>query len=346
MPGLKGNAINPDEIGILGDSNQLQGLRGVSHAAWHAGVVGLNDDSSSHAGPGVFGHSDNGEGVRGYSRAARHAGVVGINDNPSTDPNKPAGPGVFGHSDNSTGVVGESDLGIGVLGHSDSSTGVLGESTLGVGVQGNGPDAGVRGFSDFGNAIHGISGHLAGLFEGQVKIHGASLEVTKIGNVGGEIVAEAIFAKNKHFIIDHPCDPENKYLVHASVESSEMMNIYSGVAVLDENGEALVELPEWFEALNGDFRYQLTCIGCFSPVYIAEKVRNNRFKIGGGSRNSEVSWQLVGVRKDAWAVEHPLVLVRDKTADPVMRHVVTRFEATGATPFTGGIETSERGEVR
>jgi hypothetical protein len=40
-----------------------------------------------------------------------------------------------------------------------------------------------------------------------------------------------------------------------------MKNIYDGVVALDENGECRVELPEWFEALNCDFRYQLTSIG-------------------------------------------------------------------------------------
>jgi len=62
------------------------------------------------------------------------------------------------------------------------------------------------------------------------------------------------------FKIDHPLDPENKYLYHSFVESPEMMNVYNGNALLDANGEAWVELPDWFETLNRDFRYQLTCI--------------------------------------------------------------------------------------
>ena len=73
-----------------------------------------------------------------------------------------------------------------------------------------------------------------------------------------------------------------------------MMNIYNGNVMLDENGEAVVELPEWFEALNRDFRYQLTCIGGFSPVYVASEIADNRFKIAGGKQGLKVSWQVTG----------------------------------------------------
>ena len=56
------------------------------------------------------------------------------------------------------------------------------------------------------------------------------------------------------FRIDHPLDPENKYLSHSFVESWEMLNVYTGNAVLDEDGRATVRMPEWFEPLNRDFR--------------------------------------------------------------------------------------------
>lgn len=56
-----------------------------------------------------------------------------------------------------------------------------------------------------------------------------------------------------------------------------MKNIYDGTVVLDSNGEAMVELAEWFEALNRDFRYQLTCIGGFAPVLIRDEISGGRF---------------------------------------------------------------------
>ena len=74
------------------------------------------------------------------------------------------------------------------------------------------------------------------------------------------------------FRIDHPLDPANKFLSHSFVESPDMKNIYDGVAKLDSEGEATVELPDWFEALNRDFRYQLTPIGEYSPLFVRSKV--------------------------------------------------------------------------
>jgi hypothetical protein len=112
------------------------------------------------------------------------------------------------------------------------------------------------------------------------------------------------------FRIDHPLDPANKYLSHSFVESPDMKNVYDGVVVLDVNGEAVVELPAWFEALNKDLRYQLTCMGGYAPVYIAEKVRDNRFKIAGGTQGLEVSWLVTGVRQDACA--HRVVVEEEK----------------------------------
>jgi hypothetical protein len=134
------------------------------------------------------------------------------------------------------------------------------------------------------------------------------------GNFKGNLnVTGAITAGTKDFKIDHPLDPANKYLQHASVESSEMKNMYDGVVILDRNGEALVQLPDWFEVANSSFRYQLTAIGAPSPgLYIAQKISGNRFRIAGGAPGVEVSWQVTGVRQDAYAKAHPLVVEQEK----------------------------------
>lgn len=50
-----------------------------------------------------------------------------------------------------------------------------------------------------------------------------------------------------------------------------------------------------------DFRYQLTCLGQFAQAIIIEKVKNNQFKIQTDKPNTEVSWQITGVRNDAYA---------------------------------------------
>jgi hypothetical protein len=113
--------------------------------------------------------------------------------------------------------------------------------------------------------------------------------------------------------IDHPLDPTNKYLTHAMVESPEMKTVYDGIAVLDEAGEAWVDLPEYFEALNADFRYQLTPIGKSAPnLFVAEKVHNNRFRIAGGTPGMEVSWQVTGIRQDAYAKANPVQVEEEK----------------------------------
>jgi hypothetical protein len=91
-----------------------------------------------------------------------------------------------------------------------------------------------------------------------------------------------------------------------------MMNVYNGNVVLDNTGSAVVELPSWFETLNRDFRYQLTCIGGFAPVYIAETISGNTFRIAGGEPGLEVSWQVTGIRNDPWAQENRIEVERDK----------------------------------
>ena len=117
------------------------------------------------------------------------------------------------------------------------------------------------------------------------------------------------------FKIDHPTDPENKYLYHSFVESPDMMNVYNGNVILNDKGEACIQLPAWFESLNRDFRYQLTAIGAPGPnLFIAEKISSNKFKIGGGSPGMEVSWQVTGIRNDPYANAHRIIVEEEKLA--------------------------------
>ena len=170
---------------------------------------------------------------------------------------------------------------------SGGGVGVRGESNSGYGVYGVGGVCGVYGLSSTLYGVYGVStSDYAGWFQGKVHVNG-----TLSKNAGS-------------FKIDHPLDPADKYLYHSFVENPDMMNIYNGNITLDTRGEATVELPDWFGALNKDYRYQLTCIGGFAQVYVAEKVKNNRFKIAGGTAGLEISWQVTGVRQDAYANAH------------------------------------------
>ena len=96
------------------------------------------------------------------------------------------------------------------------------------------------------------------------------------------------------------------------------MNVYDGVVFLDTNGEAWVELPEWFEDLNKDYRYQLTAIGAPAPgLYIAHEIENNRFQIAGGTPGLKVSWQVTGIRHDPYAEAHPILVEEGKPEEEI-----------------------------
>jgi len=114
------------------------------------------------------------------------------------------------------------------------------------------------------------------------------------------------------FKIDHPLDPQNKYLYHSFVESPDMKNIYDGVVTTDGSGYAQVRLPDWFTALNGDFRYQLTVIGQFAQAIVAEEIANNQFWIRTDQPRVKVSWQVTGIRRDAYANANRIPVEQDK----------------------------------
>jgi hypothetical protein len=198
----------------------------------------------------------------------------------------------------------------------DGGTGILTLGGVGDGNAGSGSNGGYGIIASGGNGVatDGVGGSFSGGVtsvsgDGVVGIAGTGYA----GNFRGDLnVTGAIFAGTKDFRIDHPLDPANKYLVHASVESSEMKDIYDGNVVTDAQGEATVQLPEWFEALNTDFRYQLTVIGQFAQAIVASEIEGHRFTIRTNAPNVKVSWQVTGVRQDAYAKAHPLVVEQEK----------------------------------
>lgn len=143
-------------------------------------------------------------------------------------------------------------------------------------------------------AYPGEFGSIAALLEGDVYVFG------NLSKSGGS------------FKIDHPTDPENKYLYHSFVESPDMMNIYNGNIVTDGAGRAIVELPDWFESLNRDFRYELTVIGRPAKAWVAVEVTNNRFVVQTDEPGVKVSWQVTGIRQDAWANAHRIPVEAEK----------------------------------
>jgi hypothetical protein len=117
------------------------------------------------------------------------------------------------------------------------------------------------------------------------------------------------------FEIDHPLDPAHYFLRHSFVESPDMKNIYDGIVTTDGSGRATVELPAYFGALNKDFRYQLTVIGQFAQAIISKEIADGgrTFEIRTDKPTVKVSWQVTGIRKDAYANAHRIKVVEPKT---------------------------------
>jgi hypothetical protein len=178
------------------------------------------------------------------------------------------GDGVYGEGGNGGGVKG----GIGVYGAGGNTS----AGDAGDGVYGTGGLSGFGGTGLFARGGNGSTIGLAAVFGGGVHVDG-NLDV--IGPAGGgnlTVTGNLDVQGSKNFKIDHPLDPENKYLLHSAIESSEVLNVYSGNVVSNAAGEAVVTLPNWFEALNRDLRYELTVVGTFAQAIVANEVQNNR----------------------------------------------------------------------
>jgi len=253
------------------------------------GGVGVSSDSPS--GNAVLGVSQSGNGVFGKSPGG--LGVAGQST---------SGTGVFGVSDTGAGVRGISPSSVGVHGISTSSAGVFGESARAdavVGVSRSNGHAAVAGINrGIGFGVYGESegGGFAGYFAGKVHVFGT---LSKGG--GG-------------FTIDHPLDPTHKTLTHSFVESPDMMNLYNGNTITDAQGNATITLPAYFQALNGEFRYQLTVMEQFAQAIVSREIQENSFAIKTDKPHVKVSWMVTGVRQDAFANAHRLSVEDDKPA--------------------------------
>ncbi len=336
--------------GVFGKSSSGHGVRGSAEDAVFDPDHGLNVGmyGTSKSGEGVFGDSTSGTGVSGRSKTGYGIfgrcddefgnGIYGVNDDGTAITGESIkGVGVYGQCHEGTGVFGESDLIYGVHGKSGEGRGVLGESATNIGVEGRGRiGVSASGASDNGIAVAALGGAygfiglgatLAGWFIGDVHVGGL---LTKSG--GG-------------FKIDHPLDPSNKYLFHSFVESSEMKNVYDGVVVLGANGEADVILPDWFETLNKEFRYQLTPVNGPAPnLYIAKEITNRRFRIAGGTSGLKVCWLVTGTRQDAWAKANPVNIEQDKSDNE--RGYYLHPEVQGYPPGTSIEEIRFPDEIR
>ncbi|MBX7131235.1 MAG: hypothetical protein K1X67_01015 [Fimbriimonadaceae bacterium] len=292
---LLGSTFDHASLTVQGDAFYGTAIRGNGNAGVPI-IDGQNSDdpiSGYFQRSGVNGYSSGqsgiGFGVGGMCGVEGWAGVAGTFAQQT-----------FGHLGTATeGASGEhsSTGNHGALGQ--SSNGVYGEALSNngnglVGTANNGTQAyGVWGISSSG---------YAGVFSGNVQVYGT------LSKSAGS------------FKIDHPLAPADKYLYHSFVESPDMKNIYDGVTTTGTNGEAWITLPDWFEALNGDYRYQLTVIderdsADFVMAKVAREIQGGRFKIRTSKPNTKVSWQVTGIRRDPYALRHRIPVEQWKSPE-------------------------------
>lgn len=289
-PGVLGETSSTS-AGATGVTGQFLSSPGPGSAAVRGSIA------SGRYGFGLWG-THNGSGYGVYGTTGLGTGVVGLHE---------------GQNGAAAGVQGETnsvDLGAaGVLGRvaptaaGPGSVGVRGINNgtgrYGVGVWGShaGSGWGVYGQSPGGIGVAGESATgWAGYFFGNVYVSGALYK-----GAGGTM-------------IDNPLNPSKQYLAQASVESPDMKTIYDGIATTDAKGFAVVKLPVYFQALNKDYRYQLTSLSGLQQIAVAKEISHNRFTIQSEKPNSRVSWQVTGIRHDAYANAHRIQPVQEKAA--------------------------------
>jgi hypothetical protein len=145
------------------------------------------------------------------------------------------------------------------------------------------------------------------VYGGWFELSGASvgIDAHNTFTTGGlDVLGSLNVNGTKNFRIVNPLDTL-KYLLHASIESNEVLNQYSGNVLTDANGEASVQLPSYFQEINTDFRYQLTVIGTFAQAIVLKEIEGNWFSIKTDKPNVKVSWQVTAKRNDPYMKEHP-----------------------------------------
>ncbi|MCX6819756.1 MAG: hypothetical protein NT019_00480 [Candidatus Adlerbacteria bacterium] len=174
-----------------------------------------------------------------------------------------------------------------------------------------------------------------GLFFALISSAQAVTLTTAVSVTGSASVIGALSKGSGTFVIDDPLDPANKLLFHSFVESPDVKNIYDGIATLDDKGEATINLPDYFLALNQDVRYLATPIGASMPnLFLKKEVARRwfglfgaiQFKISGGVPLARVSWQVTGIRHDPYILANPIVPEVEKTDTTLVKKGEYLFE--------------------
>lgn len=303
--GVYGTSESPNGIGVFGRATSTSGTnygaRFEAVSTSGRGVFAYAKATSGNTYGGYFqSDSSGGRAVFGWATASSGQAYGGTFESGSV-----SGRGVYGSASAATGTT------YGVYGGSTSpdGRGVFGTANAGFGggngVRGesNSPDG--RGVLGYASANNGTNYGIRGQSDSPT-----GYGVYSVGAMGG--------SGTKSFRIDHPDDPENKYLLHYSTESPEILNAYSGTITLGDDGGATVELPHYFAKINKDPRYTLTAVGAPMPMlHVAveidaaalgkgakaepgENAPRCFFRVAGGAPGKRVSWRVEAVRNDRW----------------------------------------------
>ena len=333
-------------VGVLGQSgpggtgvSAIGGATGLESNVTDGGAVGIRSTAGSSANDAVQGNTSNGTGdaIQGITSGGAAFGVFAITSGGGTGVVSSSGPGTAvgasnGSATNPTVVANNSTAG-GTAGRftgtnalrvrpiGTSGTGLTADMTGDINGNGNAAD-------DAENAIFASSDDT----NNNAVITASSLPsptcdeftceaIETFGFV--DINGNARVTGNLDVVgtccgplIDDPLDPAHFYLRHASVASPDMKNIYDGVVTTNGRGRAVVNLPAYFPKLNRDFRYQLTVIGrSFAQAIVWKEIADGgrTFQIRTSDPNVKVSWQVTGIRNDAYARAHPLRVIQRKT---------------------------------
>ena len=314
-----GNAIS-----VAGDF--YTAVTAVSNVVAGRGIYARADDNTT-ATHGVWAEvsSPTGRGVLGYAYSSTgiNRGVYGRSDSNE-------GTGVWGLANaatgNTRGVYAEaiSPSGVAVHGNSAATTG-LSRAFFGTSAS---PDAWVAEFratasagfpyallaSNYSSDGYALFAQATALTGTPIAIYG---RVDVSNGVGLQTNGRLVASGTKSFQIDHPHDPTNKYLTHYCTESPSPQNSYSGNVVTDARGYAWVVLPDYFEDINTNFKYQLTVVddgdsAGFVMAKVSRAIRGNQFQVRTNEPRATVSWRIEADRNDRYVQANPQRDVSEK----------------------------------
>jgi hypothetical protein len=268
-----------------------------------AAILGQNNSAAtgSHGVGGFAGGAGIVHGVQGQvgsSALAGASGVHGINDSDT------AGFGVFGETISMVG----------------GASGVLGRDGTGP-ASGFGISAGVRGESNFGGGVFGISrsygvvGQLLGLLSGTPVATGYLGYLDLLGEyavyaagharvTGNLAVGGTISAAMKPFVQPHPFDP-SKEIRFVSLEGPHSEVYFRGTAQISQ-GVSRISIPEGFRlvAAPGTYSTLVTPVGGMATVAVLSEGENG--VVVQASRNVRIHY-VVYAEREAMRNPEPIV---------------------------------------